>query len=190
MVQNDKSIVILIDKVINKISVFVLLYVKGERMDKSLLKLILILSAFLGVLFGVLTAIPYIGVFAFWILLCFASVLVIVFLMRVKVLELYTVNESAVIGGIIGFVSFMVFCIVYVPIVVILYKFFNYSVNPGVSLMLGSANIGIILILSVFMSVLSATLNAFTGFITYFLKEFLKTLDKNEEKRKNFLNKR
>lgn len=189
-VQNDKSIVILIDKVINKISVFVLLYVKGERMDKSLLKLILILSAFLGVLFGVLTAIPYIGVFAFWILLCFASVLVIVFLMRVKVLELYTVNESAVIGGIIGFVSFMVFCIVYVPIVVILYKFFNYSVNPGVSLMLGSANIGIILILSVFMSVLSATLNAFTGFITYFLKEFLKTLDKNEEKRKNFLNKR
>ena len=128
-------------------------------MDKTLLKLIILIGAFLGVVFGVLTAIPYLGEIAFWLLLCFAAVIEMVFLMRVKLLELLTVAESAVIGGIIGFVSFMVFCIVYVPIVVILYKFFNYSANPGVYLMLGTANFFIIFVLSVFMSVLSATIN-------------------------------
>ena len=137
-------------------------------MDKSLLKLILLISAFLGVVFGILTATPYIGEIAFWILLCFAAVIEMLFLMKVKLLELFTVNESAVIGGIIGFVSF-----------------FNYSTNYGVSMILGNANFGILLILSVFMSVLSATINAFTGFITFYIKEFIKTLDKNEEKRRN-----
>ena len=81
-------------------------------MDKTLLKLIILIGAFLGVVFGVLTAIPYLGEIAFWLLLCFAAVIEMVFLMRVKLLELLTVTESAVIGGIIGFVSFMVFCIV------------------------------------------------------------------------------
>lgn len=155
-------------------------------MDKTLLKLIILIGAFLGVVFGVLTAIPYLGEIAFWLLLCFAAVIEMIFLMRVKLLELLTVAESAVIGGIIGFVSFMVFCIVYVPIVVILYKIFNYSANPGVSLMLGTANFFIIFVLSVFMSVLSATINSFMGFLTFYVKEFIKTLDDNEQKRNIF----
>ena len=154
-------------------------------MDKSLLKLIVMLSAFWGVLFGILTAIPYVGQIAFWILLCFAAVLVMTFLIRVKLLDIFTVNESVVIGGIIGFVSFMAFCIVYVPIIVILLKVFHYSDNYFLSIMLGNANIFIILLLSVFMAILSATVNGFTGFITFYVREFLKNLDKNEEKRRN-----
>ena len=152
-------------------------------MDKSLLKLILLISAFLGVVFGILTATPYIGEIAFWILLCFAAVIEMLFLMKVKLLELFTVNESAVIGGIIGFVSFMVFCIIYVPVVIILLKFFNYYSNYGVAVMLKAASFWIIFILSVFMAILSATINAFTGFLTFYVSEFIKTLDKNEEKR-------
>lgn len=148
-------------------------------MDKSLLKLIILISVFLGVLFGVLTAIPYVGQIAFWVLLCFAAIIEITFLTRSKLLELYTVNESVVIGGIIGFVSFMVFCMVYVPIIVVLYKVFNYSDNYLLSLMLGNANFFIILIFSVFMSVLSATINAFSGFITFYIKEFM---NKNNNK--------
>lgn len=152
-------------------------------MDKSLLKLVLLISAFVGGLGGILTFIPYIGQAAFWILLCFASVLVMAFLMRTKLLELYTVQESVTIGAIVGFVSFMVFCIIYVPAVIILLKFFKYYSNYGVALMLQEASFWIIFILSVFMAILSATINAFTGFLTFYVNEFLKTLDKNEEKR-------
>lgn len=152
-------------------------------MDKSLLKLVMLVSAFVGGVCGVLTILPYVGHIAFWILLCLASVIVMTFLMRAKVLELFTVQESVTLGAIIGFVSFMVFCIVYVPVVIILMKFFNYYSNYGVSVILSSASFGVILILSLFMGVLSATVNAFTGFLTYYVKEFLNTLDKNEEKR-------
>ena len=152
-------------------------------MDKSLLKLVILVSAFIGGGCGILTILPFVGQFAFWILLCLASVIVMTFLMRAKVLELFTVQESVTLGAIIGFVSFIVFCIVYVPAVIILIKFFNYSSNYGVSVILSSASFGIILILSLFMGVLSATVNAFTGFLTYYVKEFFNTLDKNEEKR-------
>lgn len=152
-------------------------------MDKSLLKLILLISAFIGGLGAVLTFIPFVGQVAFWILLCFASVIVMVFLMRTGLLELYTVQESVTIGAIVGFVSFMVFCIIYVPVVIILLKFFNYYSNYGVAVMLKAASFWIIFILSVFMAILSATINAFTGFLTFYVSEFMKTLDKNEEKR-------
>lgn len=155
----------------------------GDAMDKSLLKLILLISTFIGGLCGILTFVPFIGQVVFWILLCFASVLVMTFLMRTKLLELYTVQESVTIGAIVGFISFMVFCIVYVPVVIILLKFFNYYSNYGVAVMLQAASFWIILILSVFMAILSATINAFTGFLTFYVNEFIKTLDKNEEKR-------
>lgn len=152
-------------------------------MDKSLLKLILLISAFIGGLGAVLTFIPFVGQVAFWILLCFASVIVMVFLMKTGLLELYTVQESVTIGAIVGFVSFMVFCIIYVPVVIILLKFFNYYSNYGVAVMLQAASFWIIFILSLFMAILSATINAFTGFLTFYSNEFMKTLDKNEEKR-------
>lgn len=154
-------------------------------MDKSLLKLIILISAFIGGLGGILTLIPYVGEVAFWILLCLASVIEISFLIKSRVLELFTVQESVTIGGIIGFVSFMVFCIIYVPGVIVLLKVFNYYSNYGVALMLQAANFGVILILSVFMAILSATINAFMGFLTFYVREFAKTLDKNEEKRHN-----
>ncbi len=152
-------------------------------MDKSLLKLVVLVSAFIGGVCGVITILPFVGQIAFWILLCLSSVIVMTFLMRAKVLELFTVQESVTLGAIIGFVSFMAFCIIYVPAVVILMKFFNYYSNYGVSVILSSASFGVILILSLFMGVLSATVNAFTGFLTYYVKEFFNTLDKNEEKR-------
>ena len=150
-------------------------------MDKSLLKLVLLISVFIGGLAGILTIVPYLGQVVFWILLCLAAVIV----MRTKLLELFTVQESVTLGAIIGFVSFMTFCVVYVPAVIILLKFFNFSSNYGVSLILSSANFWIMLVLSVFMAILSAVINAFSGFMTFYVKEFLKTLDKNEEKRHN-----
>lgn len=152
-------------------------------MDKSLLKLILLISVFVGILGGILTVVPFVGEVAFGILLCLAAVIVMSFLLKTKLLELFTVQESVTIGAIIGFVSFLAFCIVYVPAVIILAKIFNYSSNYGVSLMLQTANFSVIFILSVFMAILSATINAFTGFLTFYVNEFLKTLNKNEEKR-------
>lgn len=154
-------------------------------MDISLLKLILFISMFIGLLAGILTAVPYIGEVVFWVLLCLSAVIEMVFLLRTGLLELESVQESVTIGGLIGFVSFMAFSAVYVPIVIALLKFFKYYTNYGVAVMLGAANFWIILLLVLFMAVLSATINAFTGFLTYYISEFVKTLEKNEQRRHN-----
>ena len=145
-------------------------------MDKSILKIIMLLSIFTGIVSGLLTIVPYIGEIIFWILLLLAAPVVILFLTKSGVLEISTVRQSAVIGGLIGFVSFLAFCAVYIPAVIALSKFFNYSANIGVSMFLSNATFGLMVLISVFMGILSATMNAFSGFVTLYLIEFAKSL--------------
>lgn len=149
-------------------------------MNKPILKIISLLSIFIGIVCGVLTIIPYVGELVFWVLFLLSAPIVIVFLTKNSVLEILTVRQGAVIGGIIGFISFAAFSIVYVPIVIILAKALHYYPNYGVSMMLSNAGFGIILMLTVFVAILSATVNAFTGFITFYIMDFVKTLDDNK----------
>ena len=146
-------------------------------MSKSILKIIVLLSIFLGIVSGLLTIVPYVGEIIFWLLLLIAAPIVILFLTRAEVLEIVSVRQSAVIGGIIGFISFLAFCAVYAPAIIALAKFFNYSANLGVSMFLSNATFGVMIMLAIFMGVLSATMNAFSGFVTYYLIEFTKTLN-------------
>lgn len=150
-------------------------------MTKSVLKIIFLLSIFLGIVSGVLTIVPYAGEIVFWLLITITAPLVIVFLSRHKFLEIETVKQSVVIGGIIGFVSFLAFSAVYVPLVVVLAKVFKYSSNYGVSMFLTNATFWLIVMISIFMAILSATINAFSGFVTYYLIEFGKSVKNPQE---------
>lgn len=145
-------------------------------MNKSVLKIITLLSIFLGIVSGLLTIIPYAGKIVFWLLLVLAAPAVILFLTNQKVLEIETVRQSVVIGGLIGFVSFLAFSAVYFPAVILLARIFNYSSNYGVSMFVSHASFGLLVMLAVFMGVLAATINAFSGFVTYYLIEFNKSL--------------
>lgn len=144
-------------------------------MDKELLKQIIILSALFGGVLGILATIPFIGQLAFFVVMCLVSAIIIVFLSKLGFLEICEVKESVVLGSIIGFISFMGFCVAYMPITVILAKVFHFYSNYGAAMMIGNASLGMLLVLAVFMGVLSATVNAFTGFVTYYIMEFLKS---------------
>lgn len=150
-------------------------------MNTNLLKQISLLSLFLGAALGVITLIPFIGELAFWVLMCAASPIVILFMMKVEMIDIQTVKESVVIGSIIGFISFIGFSIFYMPISVLLIKLFNYSTNYGVSLALSQASFGLIVVMVLFISVLSATVNAFSGFLTYYGIDLYKILNKKDE---------
>ena len=150
-------------------------------MNTNLLKQISLLSLFLGAALGVITLIPFIGELAFWILMCAASPIVILFMMKMEMIDIQTVKESVVIGSIIGFISFIGFSIFYMPISVLLIKLFNYSTNYGVSLALSQASFGLIVVMVLFISVLSATVNAFSGFLTYYGIDLYKMLNKKDE---------
>ena len=70
----------------------------------------------------------------------------------------------------------MGFSIVYVPISIVLMKYFHIAANYGIGLMLNDASVFILIVLSVFMGVLSATINAFTGFLTFYIIDFIKNI--------------
>ena len=150
-------------------------------MNTNILKQISLLSLFLGGALGVITLIPFIGELAFWVLMCAASPIVILFMMKMEMIDIQTVKESVIIGSIIGFVSFIGFSIFYMPISVLLIKLFNYSTNYGVSLALSQASFGLIAVMVLFIGVLSATVNAFSGFLTYYGIDLYKILNKKDE---------
>ncbi len=145
-------------------------------MNISLIKLIVMFSAFIGVVAGFLSVIPFIGGWIFFILMCLSAVIEMGFLIKIKVLPLDSVQESATIGGLIGFISFIAFSIVYMPLVLILLKVFKYYTNYGVALALNNSSFWIIIFVSLFMAILSATINAFTGFLTYYVSELIKNI--------------
>lgn len=145
-----------------------------------LLKQIAILSAFFGAVLGALTLIPYLGVISFVFLICFISPLVIWILVKYNCLSPSSIKDSVITGAISGFIAYMGFSIIYVPISVILMKLFHISANIGVGYMLGNASFFLLLILSLFMGVLGATVNAFTGFLTFYVLDFINSIEKRK----------
>ncbi len=148
-------------------------------MNKLLLQQITFFSSVLGGLLALLTLIPFIGQIAFFLLMCCASVFVILFMMRLDLIEFYEIKESVVVGALIGAISYIAFSVLYIPVVIILMKFFGLYTNYGVSLILSSASFWILVVLTAFMAVLSATVNAFSAFLTFYINEVIKSMNHN-----------
>lgn len=144
----------------------------------NLLRQISVLSAFFGAILGIITLIPFIGTFSMLFLICFIAPIVIWLLIKYDCLSLSSIKESVIVGAIAGFVAYMGFSVIYIPISVVLMKFFNLAANYGIGLMLNNANFFILTVLSIFMGVLSATVNAFTGFLTFYVIEFVNSINK------------
>lgn len=145
-----------------------------------LFKQISILSAFFGAVLGLITLIPVVGVVSFIFLMCFIAPLVIWILVKYNCLSLESIKDSVITGATSGFVSYLGFSIIFVPISVILMKFFHLASNYGVGLMIGNASIFILVVISLFMGVLSATMNAFTGFLTFYVIDFINSIEKRK----------
>ena len=143
-----------------------------------LLRQISVLSLFFGALLGAVTLVPYIGTFSFIFLICFIAPLVIWILIKYNCLSLTSIKDSVIVGAIAGFVAYMGFSIIYVPVSVVLMKFFHLAANYGVGLMLQNANFFILIVISMFLGVLGATVNAFTGFLTFCILDLVNSVRK------------
>ena len=144
-------------------------------MNYVLFRQISVLSIFFGAVLGLMALIPYVGTIALIFLLCFIAPLVIWLLVKYNCLSLSSIQDGIIVGAISGFVAYLAFSIVYIPISIILVKFLNYAANQGVGLMLNYASFFILLVVSIFMGVVGATINSFTGFLMFYVIEFFKT---------------
>lgn len=154
-------------------------------MNQIVIKQTAILSAILGGILGLLTLIPFVRNFSFMLLILAVAAVVIVYMKRNDLIGIIDVREGAILGAIIGFVSFIAFSIVYVPLVTLVGFIFKGYYTYGISMLLMTSGFFVLVILVVFMAILSALMNSFAGLVTAYVYEVLTGVKKEEKEEEN-----
>lgn len=113
------------------------------------------------------------------------SAVIIVYMKKNNLIGILDVKEGAILGAIIGFVSFIAFSIVFVPLVAIIGLIFKNYYTFGITVLLKSSGFFVLVMLVVFMGILSALMNAFAGLATVYIYEVLSGVKKEEKQEEN-----
>lgn len=154
-------------------------------MNPLIVKQASILSAILGGILGVLTLIPFVRNFSFLLLILCISAVIIIYMKKNDLIGIIDVKEGAILGGIIGFISFVAFSIAFVPLVAIVGLIFKGYYTFGISYMLRVSGFFVLIMLVIFLGILSALMNAFSGMVTAYMYEVLSGVKKEEKKEEN-----
>ena len=158
-------------------------------MNILLLKQISIISAFAGAILGLVTIIPYLSFFSFMILLLLLGAIVLVYMKQNDLIGIINVKEGCVLGAIIGFVSFVAFSIMFVPISMILGWLIPSYTQGFMRFFLDSfGSLVVMVFLILFMAGISALFNAFAGLVTAYVYELITGIKKenNQESSVDF----
>ena len=155
-----------------------------------LLKQIAILSAIAGGALAVVSILPYINVFSFTILMLFLSGGVLYYMKRNNMIGIFDLREGSIFGAVVGFVSFIAFSVVFVPLDIILslltkgfHALLSFIPVHTSFLLYFFNNFGgfiVLIMLIIFVGLLSALMNAFTGLVTAYVYEALSGIKKEE----------
>lgn len=148
-------------------------------MNILLLKQLAILSAFAGVILGLITVIPYVSAFSFFTLILFLSAILLVYLKQNDLIGIISIREGCIFGAVIGFVSFIAFAVVYAPISMLLGYFIKSYTQGFLRFFLTNFGSFVVMIfLIIFMAGISALFNAFSGLITAYIYELITGIKK------------
>ena len=147
--------------------------------NELLLKQVAILSEIEGGALGVLTIFPYINIFSVSILVICLAAGILVYMKRENLIGIFDMKEGAILGGVIGFVSFIAAAVVYTPIDIILGLIPIFKAHFIMRFFFNSFGSIIVLIMLIFfIALLSALMNAFAGLATSYVYELLTGLKK------------
>ncbi len=151
-------------------------------MNLLLLKQLSILSAFAGVILGLVTIVPYLSLFSFLILVSCLSAFVLVYLKQNELIGLISIREGCIFGAVIGFVSFIAFSIVYAPISMLLgWLIPAYTQGFLRFFMTSFGSVVVMILLMILMAGISAMFNGFTGLVTVYVYELITGIKKNPD---------
>jgi len=153
-------------------------------MNPQIVKQTSILSAILGAILGVLTLIPFIRNFSFTLLMLAVATVVIIYMKRKDLIGIIDIKEGAVLGAIIGFVSFIAFSLIFVVPAAILGSFFPSYYMSWLGFLL-KTSVFVFIMIVFFLSVLSALMNSFAGLATVYMYEILTGVKKEEKQNEN-----
>ena len=148
-------------------------------MNLLLLKQISILSAIAGIALGLITVIPFINLFSFMVLMLCLSVFILFYMRKNELIGSINLREGCLIGAVIGFVSFMAFSVVYIPITMLLgWLIPSYSQGWIRFFMGGFGTFIVMLFLVLFVAGLSALFNGFSGLVYVYITELITGIKK------------
>ena len=148
-------------------------------MNLLLLKQLSILSAFAGVILGLVTIIPYVSAFSFMLLILCLSAFVLAYLKQHEFIGIISIREGCIFGAVIGFVSFIAFSVVYAPISMLLGWLIPSYTQGFLRFFLSSFGSVVVMILLMFlMAGISALFNAFAGLVTAYVYELISGVKK------------
>ncbi len=151
-------------------------------MNKVVIKNIIVLSLIFGMVMGLLSPVPYIGlIMLFGLLLGSAPVAMIYMIMDAK-LDLTTAKDSIIHGAVAGLSANLTFASIYCVLIVLLSKIFHYNPNLFLTAMVENSPIWLLGAFIIFLGVLCATTNAFTGFATFYIINFIRDIYENQHK--------
>ena len=149
-------------------------------MNEIILKQTAILSAIIGGILGVITLIPFVRGFSFLLLILAISAVVIVYMKKNELIGIIDIKEGAILGAVIGFISFITFSIIFIPIAAIIGSIFKTYYLGWLTMLLKASGFFVLILLVFFMAILSALMNSFAGLVTAYVYEFLSGVKKDE----------
>lgn len=156
-------------------------------MNRQILKYFVILSLILGIILGLIAAIPYIGGVALFSTLFLSAPIVMLLLIMASKTDLTTPKDSIIQGAVIGFFVNITFSFTYSLVIALLYVIAKYTSNYILTSMVLHSPIWLFIIVIVFIGTLTAVTNAFSGFITYYIINLIR--DIYERKQQTEINK-
>ena len=155
--------------------------------NSLLLKQISILSALAGAILGFLTIFPILNIFTITILVICLSVFILVYMKRENLIGAFDLKEGAILGCVIGFVSFIAASVVYIPLDIILGLIPPFAAHFKMRFFFTSfGGVFVLVMLVFFVALLSALMNAFAGLAMSYVYELLSGLDNSESDKYKF----
>lgn len=145
-------------------------------MDRVVVKNLIIISAILGVILGVLGAVPYIGIWLFIFAILFSAPVTMVYLIMDSKLDLTTIQNSIITGAITGFCSCVFFSCAYSILTAIIFNLAHYSNNKILTSIIINSPMWLLAVFIIFIAVVSATVNAFSGLATYYIINYIRDM--------------
>lgn len=145
-------------------------------MDRITVKNLILCSGILGLLLGILAAVPVIGIWMLATVIILAAPCVIVYLIMDGKLDLTTVKDSILQGALAGFCASIFFSSAYSVSAVILFKTFQYTDNQILTSIITNSPLWLLLCFIVFIGIFNAVTNAFSGVVTYYVINFIRDM--------------
>ena len=151
-------------------------------MNLLILKQLAILSAFSGVILGLVTIVPYVSFISFMVLILCLSAFILTYLKQNDLIGIFNIREGCIYGAIIGFVSFIAFSVVYTPISMLLGWIFPTYTQGFMRFFLNSfGSLVVMFFLIIFMAGISALFNGFSGLVTAWVYELITGIKKEND---------